>query len=210
MVVAELAGGSQNAVAGDQKGDSVARNRAAHGTRGTWPAQQARQLLVAEQTSERDPQQRAPHLDLKIGATDPERQSAVTGRRRKYPGQCLTAGDRVVLETERPGAVQEGATGRVLSREEETNRVRAKVNATGPMLVALTDRFYPGWRATVNGRRAEVLRANGVFRAVEVPAGVSDVEFRFLPGSLLLGALVSLVGLVLLGVLWGMARSRAL
>jgi uncharacterized membrane protein YfhO len=78
------------------------------------------------------------------------------------------------------------------------------------MLVALTDRYYPGWRVTVNGRRAEVLRANGVFRAVEVPAGVSEVEFRFFPGSLLLGAVVSLAGLVMLAVLWGMARSRAL
>ena len=76
------------------------------------------------------------------------------------------------------------------------------------MLLVLSDRWYPGWKATVNGRNADVLRANGVFRAVEVPAGVSDVEFRFLPRSLRLGAAVSLFGLAALATLWRLAGSR--
>ncbi|MCL7971865.1 MAG: YfhO family protein [marine benthic group bacterium] len=119
-------------------------------------------------------------------------------------------GERVVLESDRPVAASEGASGTVLSRSEGTNTYTAKVNTTGPMLVVLSDRWYPGWKATVNGRSAEVLRANGVFRAVEVPAGVSEIEFRFLPGSLLLGAAMSLFGLAALATLWGLAGSRVL
>ena len=117
-------------------------------------------------------------------------------------------GERVVLESERRAPAQEGASGTVLSRSEGTNEYTAKVNTTGSMLLVLSDRWYPGWKATVNGRNADVLRANGVFRAVEVPAGVSDVEFRFLPRSLLLGAAVSLFGLAALATLWRLAGSR--
>jgi len=78
------------------------------------------------------------------------------------------------------------------------------------MLAVLSDRWYPGWKATVNGVEAPVLRANGVFRAVPIPPGFSDVEFRFAPGSLLLGAWISLAGLVTLATLWILARSRRL
>ncbi len=35
----------------------------------------------------------------------------------------------------------------------------------------MTDRWSPGWRATVNGRATPILGANNVFRAVAVEAG---------------------------------------
>ena len=53
-----------------------------------------------------------------------------------------------------------------------------------------------------------MLRANGVFRAVPVPAGVSDVVFSFAPGSILLGAAISVAGLLALAATWVMARSQ--
>jgi uncharacterized membrane protein YfhO len=46
--------------------------------------------------------------------------------------------------------------------------------------------------------------------AVPVPAGVSDVEFHFTPGSVLLGAAISLAGLLALTAAWIMARSQRL
>ena len=119
-------------------------------------------------------------------------------------------GNKVVLEGDPGVEFDPNATGRVLSRSEGSNRVTAKVTASGPMLAVLSDRWYPGWRATVNGTEAPVLRANGVFRAVPVPAGVSDVEFRFAPGSVLLGAAISLGGLLALVGGWVMARSGKL
>jgi len=119
-------------------------------------------------------------------------------------------GETVVLETRPSASLDPGATGRVLSRSEELNRVTAKVTANGQMLAVLSDRWYPGWKATVNGVEVPVLRANGVFRAVPIPPGVSEVEFRFAPGSVLLGAWISLAGLVSLAALWFLARSRRL
>jgi hypothetical protein len=119
-------------------------------------------------------------------------------------------GDRIVLETEPRVDLDSMASGRILSRADRTNQVTAKVSASGPMLAVLSDRWYPGWKATVNGVEAPVLRANGVFRAVPVPAGVSDVEFCFAPGSILIGAAISLAGLLALTTTWAMARSQRL
>ena len=70
----------------------------------------------------------------------------------------------------------------------------------------LADQYADGWRATVNGMPSEILRANFVFRAVEVPAGTSRVEFVYAPRSVAIGALVST--LTLLAVLGALALSR--
>ncbi len=119
-------------------------------------------------------------------------------------------GAGAVLEAEPGFELDPEATGEVLSRSDQANGLTAKVNASGPMLAVLSDRWYPGWKARVNGADVPVLRANGVFMAVPVPAGVSDVEFHFTPGSILLGAAISLVGLLALTAVWIMARSQRL
>jgi uncharacterized membrane protein YfhO len=48
----------------------------------------------------------------------------------------------------------------------------------------------------VNGEDVAILRANYTFRLVEVPAGTSTVEFRYRPMSVLIGAILSVLGLV--------------
>ena len=45
----------------------------------------------------------------------------------------------------------------------------------------VTDRWADGWEASVNGQRRPVLGADFIFRAVEVEAGVNDVEFNYNP-----------------------------
>ena len=68
-----------------------------------------------------------------------------------------------------------------------------KVSAPAEGFLALTDQYYPGWSAMVNGAPTPVLRANVAFRAVRVPAGESTVEFHYRPLSVRLGAIVSAV-----------------
>jgi hypothetical protein len=50
-------------------------------------------------------------------------------------------------------------------------------------VVVLHDLFYPGWEASVDGESEPVLRANILFRGVNVPAGHHRVEFEFHPLS---------------------------
>jgi len=79
-----------------------------------------------------------------------------------------------------------------------TITIRAASDSGGYLVLA--DTYYPGWRALLDGRTVEVLRANATFRAVEFPAGDHTVEFRYEPDSARIGALISLVTLVILAV----------
>ena len=51
-------------------------------------------------------------------------------------------------------------------------------------LLTLHDIYYPGWVAEIDGKPASILRADVLFRGVEVPPGAHHVTFRFAPFSL--------------------------
>ncbi len=82
--------------------------------------------------------------------------------------------------------------------------VEVKGNASGPSLV-LTDTWYPGWKATVNGRLTEVARHDGLFRRVQVPPGQCRVQFVYMPSSFKVGLFLALAGLGICAAL-GAAR----
>jgi uncharacterized membrane protein YfhO len=98
-----------------------------------------------------------------------------------------------------PGQAPDKGASAVVTRAENT-LVEVRTTSRQPGLVVLGDLYYPGWRATVNGRAARVLRTNFVQRGVAVPAGDNVVRFTFRPGSLYLGigmALMSIAGIAL-------------
>jgi hypothetical protein len=64
------------------------------------------------------------------------------------------------------------------------NAVKIEVAAPERGILVLHDLFYPGWEANVDGVAKPVLRANILFRGVEVPAGRHSVSFVFRPLSL--------------------------
>ncbi|MBE7552429.1 MAG: YfhO family protein [Anaerolineales bacterium] len=70
-------------------------------------------------------------------------------------------------------------------------RVEIKATLASPGWLVLTDTYYPGWQATLDGNPAEILPVNIMFRAVEVPAGEHTVVFEFKPRSVVMGAWVS-------------------
>jgi uncharacterized membrane protein YfhO len=51
-------------------------------------------------------------------------------------------------------------------------------SATGGLLV-LTDAYYPGWRATVDGEPAPLYQTDSLFRGVFVPPGRHEVRFEY-------------------------------
>jgi hypothetical protein len=72
--------------------------------------------------------------------------------------------------------------------------------------LVVRDLYWPGWRAAVDGKAVPIRPADGLFRAVAVPAGDHEVRFWYRPASFLLGVLVSL--LTALGLAWGI-RTRS-
>ena len=64
------------------------------------------------------------------------------------------------------------------------DRVLIEVDTSRAGVLVLHDIWYPGWEVSVDGTPAQVLRANVLFRGVEVPAGHHVVAFEFHPLSL--------------------------
>jgi hypothetical protein len=74
--------------------------------------------------------------------------------------------------------------------------------------LVLTDAYYPGWIATIDGQPVTIERADILFRAVHVPAGQHRVEFRYQPQSFAIGAAVSIGTIVMLIFGWLILRRR--
>jgi uncharacterized membrane protein YfhO len=91
----------------------------------------------------------------------------------------------------------------------ESNAVTVGVSTDSAALLVLSDTFYPGWVAKVDGAEVRILQANLCQRAVVVPAGGHTVEFEFRPRTVYAGFAVSL-GSLLVGcaLLVGLARRR--
>jgi hypothetical protein len=77
------------------------------------------------------------------------------------------------------------------------SRLLVEVDHTSDGLLVLSELYYPGWRATVDGRQAPIHRTDAILRAVEVPAGQHQVEMVFDPPTVKLGLAISGITLLL-------------
>ncbi len=90
--------------------------------------------------------------------------------------------------------------------EHEPQRVELRAVLKRPGLVILADTFYPGWRLTIDGEPAPILRANRLMRGAAVPAGAHALVYTYEPRSFRAGAIGSGVGLAVLLVLVATSR----
>jgi hypothetical protein len=102
-------------------------------------------------------------------------------------------------------AKAEGDLGSAIVQRYEDELVSVGTRADGRRLLVLSDVYYPGWVATVDGAPVPIHRADYAFRAVSVPAGEHLVEFRYRPASVRYGAWASAAGVLLVG---GLFRKR--
>jgi len=106
------------------------------------------------------------------------------------------------LEMEREGVPVSlaPATGEevVAVLDQGTNTLTLSLKSSSPALLVLSELWYPGWRATINGDELPIIRTNGALRGVFVPAGEAVVTFRFVPNSWRTGLLAAMAGWILL------------
>jgi hypothetical protein len=84
------------------------------------------------------------------------------------------------------------------------NQATIRVTLAQPGYLVLMDTYYPGWRATVDGRAVGILRANYAFRAIALEAGAHEVALAYRPMSLIAGTIVS--GAALFAVVLALVR----
>ncbi|MBK8430573.1 MAG: YfhO family protein [Chloroflexi bacterium] len=119
-----------------------------------------------------------------------------------------TLGQTIILELEgqpAPPATsgERWAGGEVLIEAYGLNEVRLTAVMSAAGFVVLSDTYYPGWQATLNGQPTPIYRANSIVRAVFVPAGEHELIFTFWPADFVIGAVAATMGLgvVLIGLL---------
>lgn len=116
--------------------------------------------------------------------------------------------DRVLVPTFRPDssalleidpAIQVGGQARVINITQLTpERIEVAVDVPGDALLVLSEIFYePGWRALVDERKAEVLRADYLLCAAVVPEGSRKVTFYYESHAEKMSQMMSICGWVL-------------
>ncbi len=71
------------------------------------------------------------------------------------------------------------------------NSIKIMINTSSDGWMLLSDTWYPGWKATVDGVDTNVYRGFGVFKVVKVPSGKHEIQFDYQPLSYFLGAIIS-------------------
>jgi hypothetical protein len=92
-------------------------------------------------------------------------------------------------------------TARIVRQEFGAHRARIEVESPQPSLLVIAQSFHPAWRAVVDGKPAQVWRANHAFQAVELPAGARLVELSYSDAAFRRGAAITVAALALCGLL---------
>lgn len=117
----------------------------------------------------------------------------------------------IVLETDPPAGVTTSELlqpSNVLITRYLDNLVESEVVASQAGFLVLTDTWYPGWKAYVDGKETPIMRTNYTFRGVVVPEGKHEVVFSYEPKSVRVGLGITLISslfvlLFSLGVQYG-------
>ena len=107
--------------------------------------------------------------------------------------------DRAIVEE--PVTIDSGSAAGADSVETSTQldgTVDIRVRTDRTSLLVLADAWYPGWKVTVDGESADLVRTNHAFRGVVVPAGEHEVRFTFTDRPMQAGGLIA--GLTILGL----------
>ena len=91
------------------------------------------------------------------------------------------------------------ATSNIIEQLPHTITIQTQSSADGWLV--LTDTWYPGWQATLDGNRVTIIRANVAFRAITIPNGQHTIIFTYRPSSLRVGAIITLLSLAIAATL---------
>lgn len=81
------------------------------------------------------------------------------------------------------------------------DEVVVKVETSSDGLLVLTDSFYPGWRAYIDGAVTPIYQVNISQRGVIIPAGIHTVRFFYQPQSFVIGKGITLVSMIIVSLM---------
>lgn len=93
----------------------------------------------------------------------------------------------------------------------EPNHLVYETSSAKDGIAVFSEIYYPGWQATIDGKPAEIARADYVLRAMNIPAGKHTIEMRFDPQSLHVteGIAYAALALLIVGLMvWVVIQKR--
>jgi len=108
---------------------------------------------------------------------------------------------RTIVVQGAPPVLENCDGGDVQIVRQRTTSVTLRANAPCKSMVVLTDAWFPGWKAFVDGKPTQIYAAYDVIRGVVVDAGQHEVVMRYRPGSVFTGMVLALAGIVLCAAL---------
>jgi uncharacterized membrane protein YfhO len=115
-------------------------------------------------------------------------------------------GQRSVWER---GPVETSAAGSVTWLEWQPNRLRLLADAQSATGLVISEAFAPGWRADIDGQKAEILPTNVVAMGLPLTPGKHIVTLTYRTPMLAQGMAMSAFGLLIAGLLLMVRRRRA-
>jgi len=87
------------------------------------------------------------------------------------------------------------ATSTFIDYSDQSIKIQASLNKEAPLI--LSNVYYPGWQAYVDGNKTEIKKVNFMFQSIIIPNGQHEVEFKFRPQSFYNGLYLSILGIIL-------------
>ncbi|MEM8536106.1 MAG: YfhO family protein, partial [Chloroflexota bacterium] len=104
-----------------------------------------------------------------------------------------------LVETVSPLAISEATGEATVSITDHTpNQTNLSVSTTEERLLVMSEMYFPGWHAYINGEETPIYRTNYLFRGIVVPEGEHTITFEYRPNSLIIGGTLSMVAIIIM------------
>ena len=186
-----------------------------------YPVEQVRQRLMAKYEPietgqdiffyrDRSPLPRAYLVSQVWRAVDQEETLGLISDPAFKPRQSAVVAEDIV-----PGTYLDAAADLSRQRVEVTkyspDKIEFRVSSPSDLFMVVSEIWYPGWKAYVDGRETKIYRTDYLLRGLAMPAGEHTVVMEFTPRIFRLGVAVSVATLLLFAgvLLWPAYRRRA-
>ena len=95
---------------------------------------------------------------------------------------------------------QETQQGSIKILEYQNEKIHIKVSNKKPGYLILSEIYYPGWKAEVDGKKVKVHRGNYIFRVIPLREGDHEIQLYFISWPLRIGLCISVFTLI--GSIW--------
>lgn len=101
----------------------------------------------------------------------------------------------VLLEKLPPSISQTSTPGTASINSYNTDNIIIQTTSATPKILVLTDTYYPGWQAFIDGKPTSIYRANWTFRGIAVPQGSHKITMIYKPESVRYGIILSMISI---------------